>query len=216
MRILIVEDEVDLAASLESGLRGEGHQVETVHDGASALTELDSSRYDVVVLDRDLPLVHGDIVAKTLAASASPVRVLMLTAAGELADRVDGLRLGADDYLVKPFEYEELIARLEALGRRLLAMQPTLTRGALNLDTRTRQAAVDGVSIHLTRLEYRILHTLLSADGGVVGFGELLEAAWDDPLERSRGVVKTAIHGLRQKLGSSSITTVPGHGYRIE
>lgn len=216
MRILIVEDEAELAESLQAGLRGEGHRVEVVYDGASALSELAASRYDVVILDRDLPIVHGDVVATTLTSNGSPVRVLMLTAAGDTTDKVAGLRLGADDYLAKPFDYEELLARLDAISRRLTSAQPVIARGDLVLDTRARQARLAGQIIHLSPLEYRIVHALLSADGSVVGYGELLELAWDDPLDLSRGVVKTAIHGLRQKVGHDTITTVPGHGYRIE
>ncbi|KIP53600.1 response regulator transcription factor [Leucobacter komagatae] len=215
MRILVVEDEVDLAASIEAGLRSEGHQVQTVFDGASALQELESSRFDVAILDRDLPIVHGDVVAKSIASTGSPVRVLMLTAASDLRSRVGGLRIGADDYLAKPFEYEELLARLEAIGRRLLSMQPQLCRGDLTLVTATRRLRIGTQEVRTTPLEYRILHALLSADGGVVGFGELLELAWDDGLERSRGVVKTAIHSLRQKIGPERIVTESGHGYRI-
>ena len=218
MRVLIVEDEDDLARTLADGLRDEGFTVDTAADGAAALVHLGRHDADVVVLDRDLPVLHGDAVCRALVAAEHPARILMLTAAGTLSDRVTGLDLGADDYLAKPFAYLELVARIRALGRRggTAAAGRVLERQGVRLDTDRRIAERDGRPLRLTPKEMAVLQALLEADGGVRTPTDLLDAVWEDPFDTSRGVVKVVVFSLRRKLGDPPvISTEAGHGYRI-
>ncbi len=217
MRILIVEDEVDLADSLAEGLRNEGYLVDVVHDGAAALVKAGQVDVDIMILDRDLPALHGDVVCRTLRDQQHPMRILMLTAAGTLDDRVAGLDLGADDYLAKPFAYVELLARLRALARRATeGSQIVLTAGDVRLDTLRRVAERDGTPLSLTPKELGVLEALLYADGGHVTADDLLADVWESGADRTRSVVKLTIHTLRRKLGSPDlIHTSPGLGYRI-
>jgi len=220
MRLLIVEDERDLAEMLAQGLRNEGHVVEVAHDGAAALAWTRDHEADVVLLDRDLPVVHGDTVCRTLLAEGYPARILMLTAAGSLGDLVGGFELGADDYLAKPFAYLELLARIDALGRR---RAPTasraaslLERGGIRLDLRRQVAEIEGRPLALAPKELGVLRELLAADGAFRTPTALLDAVWEDAFARSTDVVKVVIHALRGKLGDRQlIETVPGYGYRI-
>lgn len=217
MRVLVVEDEADLAATLTQGLRGEGWKADAVGDGAAALSFLAAHDVDVVVLDRDLPVLHGDAVCRALTAADHPARILMLTASGSLSDRVTGLDLGADDYLAKPFAYVELLARIRALSRRGGAGPGRiLERGGIRVDTDRRIAERDGRPLPLTPKEFAVLEVLLAADGGVVSPTELLDEVWEEPDERTRGVVKVVVFSLRRKLGNPQvISTQAGFGYRI-
>jgi DNA-binding response OmpR family regulator len=218
MRLLIVEDDRPLAETLASGLRHEGYVVDVAHDGAQALAWLRDNDADVVILDRDLPVVHGDTVCRALVDDGNPARILMLTAASSLDSLVDGFDLGADDYLTKPFAYLELRARIEALGRRERAAggSSVLERGDVRLDLRRQAAEHRGLPLHLTPKELGVLRELLAADGAFRTATNLLDAVWDDPFDRSTDVVKVVIHGLRRKLGRDEvIETVAGFGYRI-
>ena len=217
MRVLLVEDEPELADVLADGLRREGYAVEVARDGAAALSSLAAADVDLMILDRDLPVLTGDAVCRMLRDQGHPVRILMLTAAGTLDDRVAGLDLGADDYLPKPFAYVELLARLRALGRRAPAGSGTVREAAgVRVDTVRRIAERDGRPLALTRKEYGVLEALLAADGGWVDADELRDEVWDDGGLRSRGVVKAAVHTLRRKLGAPDpIESAPGLGYRI-
>jgi DNA-binding response OmpR family regulator len=191
--------------------------VDVVHDGSAALERTGVVDYDVVVLDRDIPGVPGDDVCRTLVARAVPTRVLMLTASGTTADRVEGLNLGADDYLPKPFAYAELIARIRALGRRCQpAVPPTLVHGDLSLDSATRTATRAGTRLGLSPKEFAVLEHLLAGRGRVVSAEELLERVWDEAADPFTTTVKATINRLRAKLGSPPlIETVPRGGYRI-
>ncbi len=217
MRVLLVEDEPELADVLADGLRREGYAVEVARDGAAALSSLAAADVDLMILDRDLPVLSGDAVCRALRDQGHPVRILMLTAAGTLDDRVAGLDLGADDYLPKPFAYVELLARLRALGRRAPAGSGTGREAAgVRVDTVRRIAERDGRPLALTRKEYGVLEALLAADGGWVDADELRDEVWDDGGLRGRGVVKAAVHTLRRKLGAPDpIESAPGLGYRI-
>ncbi|MFT4215189.1 MAG: response regulator transcription factor [Microbacterium sp.] len=217
MRLLLVEDEHVLADGLADGLRREGYTVEVAYDGRAALSRAAAADVDVMILDRDLPQLTGDAVCRTLREQGHPVRILMLTAAGTLDDRVAGLDLGADDYLPKPFAYVELLARLRALGRRAPGGSGTILEAAgVRVDTVRRAAERDGRPLRLTPKEYGVLEVLLTARGGWITAGELLDEVWATPDERGSGVVKAAIHTLRRKLGHPDpIDTAPGHGYRI-
>ena len=217
MRVLVTEDDEILAAAVAAGLRREGMAVDIALDGASALEHLAVSRYDVVVLDRDLPGVHGDDVCRTLTAGRSPSRVLMLTAARSVQDRVEGLDLGADDYLPKPFDFAELVARIRALGRRAAAPSPaSLEHGDLSLDPARRVAVRAGRRLPLTPKELAVLEYLLAADGRPVPAEELLERVWDEAADPFTSTVKTTIGRLRAKLGDPPvIQTVRESGYRI-
>jgi len=218
MRLLLVEDEADLADTLADGLRREGYLVDVARDGASALTAAASTDVDVIVLDRDLPVLSGDAVCRTLVAQEYPARILMLTAAGTLNDRVEGLDLGADDYLAKPFAYLELLARLRALGRRGGSTRATavLEFAGVRLDVVRRVVERDGTPIRLTLKEFGVLETLLAAEGGYVSSDDLLDEVWDEPQEGTRGGVKIVVHTLRRKLGSPEvIQSAAGHGYRV-
>ena len=217
MRVLVVEDERVLADAIATGLRGEAMAVDVVSDGDAALDRLGVHDYDVVVLDRDLPVVSGDDVCRSLVGTGGAVRVLMLTAAGTLADRVEGLDLGADDYLAKPFAFAELVARVRALGRRArLPAPPVLERAGVRLDAARREASRDGRRLPLRPKEFLVLAELLRADGAVVSAEQLLEKAWDENVDPFTHVVRVTIMTLRRKLGEPQpIETVAGVGYRI-
>jgi DNA-binding response OmpR family regulator len=217
MRILVVEDEPLLADAVAGWLRGEAHAVDIAPDGEQALQLLGVHDYDVLVLDRDIPVVHGDEVCRTVAASDSEVRVLMLTASAGIHDRVAGLALGADDYLPKPFAFLELAARVTALGRRARpAVPPVLTRAGIRLDPHRREVYRDGRYILLSRKEFAVLAELLRADGAVVSAEHLLEKAWDEHADPFTNAVRVTILRLRRKLGEPPVVlTDTGVGYRI-
>ena len=217
MRVLVVEDEPKLAEAIGEWLRGDSHAVDIVGDGASALDRFGVNAYDVVVLDRDIPVVHGDEVCREIVASESLARVLMLTAAAEILDRVDGLGLGADDYLTKPFAFPELAARVQALGRRSRpAAPPILRRGQVTLDPARREVFRGARYVPLSKKEFAVLTELLLADGATVSAEQLLEKAWDENADPFTGAVRLTIHKLRRKLGEPSLVdTVAGVGYRI-
>ncbi|HEY0453335.1 response regulator transcription factor [Actinophytocola sp.] len=217
MRILVVEDEPLLANAVAEGLRADAHAVDVVHDGGAALERLWLHDYDVVVLDRDLPVVHGDDVCRAVASREGDVRVLMLTAAAEIDDRVAGLALGADDYLPKPFAFRELAARVVALGRRSRpAAPPVLERAGVRLDPHRREVYRDGRYVPLSRKEFAVLAELLRADGAAVSAEQLLEKAWDEYADPFTHTVRMAILKLRRKLGEPAVVlTDPGVGYRI-
>jgi DNA-binding response OmpR family regulator len=217
MRVLVVEDEVVLAAAIARGLRREGLAVDVSHDGGDALVKLEVNRYDVVVLDRDLPGVHGDEVCRALVGRHSPARILMLTALGAVDDRIDGLSLGADDYLGKPFAFGELVARIRALARRSHDPLPPVLEGqGIRLDPGRREATRDGHFLHLTRKEFGVLEALLAADGAVVSAEELLERVWDEHTDPFTNTVRVTVMNLRRKLGRPvPIETVVGVGYRL-
>jgi DNA-binding response OmpR family regulator len=217
MRILVVEDHRRLATALAEGLRREGMAVDLAFDGRDALTHAAVNRYDVVVLDRDLPVVHGDQVCRRLAEGESESRVLMLTAASTVRDRVDGLDLGADDYLPKPFDFSELVARIRALARRSApAATAPLSQGDLVVDPARRTATRGERRLALSPREFAVLEYLLAADGRVVSAEELLERVWDEAANPFTTTVKTTIGRLRAKLGEPPlITTVREAGYRI-
>ncbi|MBP2325623.1 DNA-binding response OmpR family regulator [Kibdelosporangium banguiense] len=217
MRVLVVEDHVRLAQSVARVLRREGMAVDVVFDGAVALERTVEVDYDVVVLDRDLPGVPGDEVCRRLMREPLRTRVLMLTAAGTVADRVEGLSLGADDYLPKPFAYPELVARIRALGRRAQpAVPPVLVRGDLALDPAQRIATRDGKRLALNPKELGVLECLLAAQGRVVSAEELLERVWDEAADPFTTTVKATMNRLRSKIGEPPvIETVPRAGYRI-
>jgi DNA-binding response OmpR family regulator len=217
MRVLVVEDFEVLATAIGSGLRREGMAVDVVLDGNDALEHLALTRYDVVVLDRDLPGVHGDEVCRQIVAAGSQSRVLMLTAASTVRERVDGLGLGADDYLPKPFDFAELVARVRALGRRSApALPPTLETSDVTLDPSRRVAFRAGQRLDLSPKEFAVLECLLGAGGRVVSAEELLERAWDEAADPFTTAVKTTIRRLRAKLGGPPVIhTVREGGYRI-
>jgi DNA-binding response OmpR family regulator len=217
MRVLVVEDQRRLAEAVAEGLRREGMAVDVSYDGADALSHVSVNPYDVVVLDRDLPAVHGDQVCRALVDQQAEARVLMLTAASTIADRVEGLELGADDYLPKPFEFAELVARVRALGRRPgAAVPPKLQRGDLALDSARRVAFRGDRRLMLSPKEFALLEYLMAADGRVVSAEELLARVWDEAADPFTSTVKTTIGRLRAKLGEPSvIETVREAGYRI-
>lgn len=217
MRVLLVEDERTLAGTLERGLRREGIAVDMAFDGADALEKATVNQYDVVVLDRDLPMVHGDEVCRTLVAEGSPARILMLTASGEIEARVEGLSLGADDYLPKPFAFAELVARIRALQRRASSPpRPVLVHGNIELDRGRRTAVRGGRDLGLTRKELGVLEVLLEERGRVVSAEELLERVWDEHADPFTNAVRVTIMHLRRKLGDPPvIETVFGEGYRV-
>ena len=217
MRVLVVEDFEVLARSIGTGLRREGMAVDVALDGDDALEHLAVTRYDVVVLDRDLPGTHGDEVCRRLVAGGSGSRVLMLTAASTVSERVDGLGLGADDYLPKPFDFAELVARVRALGRRsVAALPPTLEAADLTLDPSRLVAFRGGRRLELSRKEFAVLECLLAVPGRVVSAEELLERAWDEAADPFTTAVKTTIRRLRAKLGDPPVIhTVREGGYRI-
>jgi DNA-binding response OmpR family regulator len=217
MRVLVVEDHAKLAMTVAAGLRQAGMAVDVVFDGTDALAHVAATPYDVVVLDRDIPGVHGDQVCKTIAGERPACRVLMLTAAGGVGDRVEGLDIGADDYLPKPFEFTELVARIRALVRRPgAALPPTLAHGDLLLDPSHRKATRAGRHLTLSPKEFAVLELLLSTPGVVVPAEEILERVWDEAADPFSQAVKTTISRLRSKLGDPPvIETVAKSGYRI-
>jgi DNA-binding response OmpR family regulator len=216
MRVLVVEDQKTLANRIAEGLRDQGMAVDVAYDGAAAVEVTAVNRYDVVVLDRDLPRVHGDAVCASLVAGPSPARILMLTAAAAVEDRVDGLNLGADDYLPKPFVFTELVARVRALSRRAPSTPPVVTRGDLTMDRARRRVSRDGRPVPLTRKEFGVLEAVLGADGAVVSAEELLENVWDEHADPFSNTVSVTMARLRRKLGDPPlIETVIGSGYRL-
>lgn len=217
MRVLIAEDERMLAESIAEGLRAAALAVDIAYDGGAALERLGVNDYDVLILDRDLPVVHGDEVCRRLAVSGTLVRVLMLTAATDVRSRVSGLMMGADDYLTKPFAFEELLARIHALGRRSRpADPPKLERMGVLLDQAHRQVFRDGRYVPLARKEFGVLAELLRANGAVVSAENLLEKVWDEHTDPFTNTVRVTVMKLRRKLGDPPIIeTVPGVGYRI-
>ncbi len=217
MRVLVVEDERNLADAIARGLRREGIAVDVAYDGADGHEMAFVTRYDVVVLDRDLPGVHGDEICADLVASGALTRVLMLTASGSVAERVEGLQLGADDYLPKPFDFTELLARVRALGRRATpAAPPVLSAGDLVLDQGRRAVTRGGKLLDLTRKEFGLLEELLKARGAVVSSEELLERVWDANADPFTTTVRVTMMTLRKKLGDPPlIETVVGAGYRV-
>jgi two-component system, OmpR family, response regulator VanR len=217
MRILVAEDEPRIAAAVARGLRREGMAVDVAPDGAAALYKARINPYDVIVLDRDLPEVHGDDVCRTLTAEQPRTKVLMLTAARTTDELVQGLSLGADDYLTKPFRFAELVARLRALGRRTgEARPPVLEAGDVVLDPAKRTATRAGLDLDLTLKEFAVLQALLEAQGAVVTPEELLERAWDEQLDPLSNTVRMTVMTLRRKLGDPPIIqTVRGSGYRV-
>jgi len=216
VRVLVVEDHVALANRIGEGLRDAGFAVDVVYDGATALESTTSTDYDVVVLDRDLPAVHGDRVCRRLVHDVSLSRILMLTAAADVEDRVDGLELGADDYLGKPFAFPELVARLRALGRRGPGSPAVVQRGDLVVDRARHRASRAGVPLTLTRKEFGVLECLVGADGAAVSAEELLEHVWDAYADPFSNTVAVTVGRLRRKLGDPPlIETVVGVGYRL-
>jgi len=217
MRVLVVEDHEGLADAVASGLRREGMAVDVALDGTTALERTAVTNYDVIVLDRDLPDVHGDEVCRTLVANRAPSRILMLTASGTIANRVEGLGIGADDYLPKPCDFAELVARIRALARRAMApLPPTFEHVDLTLDPARRVAIRAGRRLDLTAKEFGVLEYLLAAQGRIVSTEELLEHVWDQNTDPFTNAVKVAVSRLRAKLGDPPlIHTVREGGYRI-
>lgn len=217
MRVLVAEDEYVLADLVAEGLRRHAMAVDVAYDGLNAHERLAINDYDVLVLDRDLPGLHGDEICRELAASGARTRILMLTAARTTPDLVEGLRLGADDYLSKPFEYDELVARVRALGRRSQsALPPILEHGGITLDTARHQAERHGNYLSLSRKEFAVLEVLMRARGASVSAEELLELAWDENADPFSNAVRVTVCRLRAKLGPPRvIETLPGVGYRI-
>ncbi len=217
MRVLIVEDEPYLAAAIRDGLRLEAISADIAGDGETALELLDLTEYDLAVLDRDLPGVSGDEVARRIVASGRGTPILMLTAADRLDDKASGFELGADDYLTKPFELRELVLRLRALDRRRSPVRPPVRELAgLRLDPFRREVFRDGRFVALTRKQFAVLEVLMAAEGGVIGAEELLERAWDENADPFTNAVRITVSSLRKRLGEPAIVeTVAGVGYRI-
>jgi DNA-binding response OmpR family regulator len=217
LRVLVVEDETLLADGIAEWLRREAFAVDVAYDGDAALERLGVNDYDVVVLDRDLPVVHGDDVCRAIVESGVPTRVLMLTAAAAVRDRVAGLALGADDYLSKPFAFVELSARVHALVRRARpAAPPVLRRAGIALDPARREVSRDGRPVALANREFAVLAELMRAEGAAVSAEQLLERAWDENIDPFTNVVRVTVMKLRRKLGEPQVVeTVPGVGYRI-
>jgi DNA-binding response OmpR family regulator len=216
VRVLVVEDHRTFADRIGEGLTDAGMAVDVVYDGQAALDACASTDYDVVLLDRDLPLVHGDSVCRALAVEGASVRVLMLTAATRVFDRVSGLELGADDYLTKPFAFEELVARIRALGRRAPSAPVEVRRGDIVVDRARFRATRAGQPLQLNRKEFSILEMLAAADGAVVSAETLLEHVWDANADPFSNVVAVTVARLRRKLGDPQvIETVVGVGYRM-
>jgi DNA-binding response OmpR family regulator len=217
MRILVVEDEPVLADAVAEWLRREAFAVDTAYDGEAALEKIEVNRYDVVVLDRDLPRVHGDQICRAILEGGAPSRILMLTAASAVRARVEGLALGADDYLTKPFAMAELSARVHALARRSATpVQPVLERAGIRLDPQRRMVTRNGAPVALANREFAVLTELLRADGAIVSAETLLEKAWDENIDPFTNTVRVAVVKLRLNLGDPPvIETIPGAGYRI-
>ncbi len=217
MRVLVVEDEQTLARYIAEGLRERAMSVDVAHDGNVALDKLTAEDYDIVVLDRDLPGTHGDDVCRWLIADSGGPRVLMLTAMAEVGERVTGLRLGADDYLGKPFDFEELVARLDSLARRSQpALPPVLQHGDIALDSGMRRVSRAARPVVLSNKEFGVLAVLMAAQGAVVSAEELLRTVWDENADPFTNAVRITMHRLRVKLGEPpAIETLPGVGYRL-
>jgi DNA-binding response OmpR family regulator len=217
MRVLVIEDDAELAEAIGVGLRREQMAVDIALDGPAGLDRALVTGFDVIVLDRDLPGLHGDDVCAGLVAAGGRSRVLMLTAAATIEDRVDGLTLGADDYLPKPFAFAELVARIRALLRRAQpALPPVLRHGDLVLDPARRAVSRGGTELDLGPKEFGVLELLLAAQGRVVSAEELLERAWDEMADPFTTAVKVTISRLRRKLGDPPvIETIAQAGYRI-
>jgi two-component system response regulator VanR len=218
MRVLVVEDEPYMAEAIRDGLRLEAIAADIAPDGDSALELLSLNAYDIAVLDRDIPGPTGDEIAKGIVASDSGMPILMLTAADRLDDKASGFELGADDYLTKPFELQELVLRLRALDRRRAHNRPPVREIAgLRVDPFRREVYRDGRHVALTRKQFAVLEVLVAAEGGVVSAESLLERAWDENADPFTNAVRITVSGLRKRLGQPSIiATVPGAGYRIE
>jgi two-component system response regulator VanR len=217
MRVLIVEDEPDLADAIRAGLRLQAIAADIAADGEAALELLELNTYDIAVLDRDVPAPSGDEVARRIVASGSGLPILMLTAADRLDDKTAGFELGADDYLTKPFAFQELVLRLRALDRRRAHHRPPVRELAgLRLDPFRREVFRDGRYVALTRKQFAVLEVLVGAEGGVVSGEELLERAWDEHADPFTNAVRITVSALRKRLGEPEIiATVAGRGYRI-
>ncbi|MDQ1509478.1 MAG: hypothetical protein QOG50_1322 [Actinomycetota bacterium] len=217
MRVLLAEDDVALAAVIARGLRRSALAVDVTHDGEAALDKARLVSYDVVVLDRELPGVHGDVVCRALHDNGSGPRILMLTASGSVEDRVEGLSLGADDYLPKPFAMAELVARVRALARRTRPAHPAILKWhEIWLDPARHTAGRGDADVRLTNREFAVLEELITSDGALVSAEELMERVWDDKLDPFSNIVRVTILTLRRKLGDPAvIETVPGAGYRL-
>jgi DNA-binding response OmpR family regulator len=217
MRVLVIEDHVELAETIAAGLRREGMAVDLAHDGVAGLANARVYEYDVIVLDRDLPKLHGDDVCAAIVHDEIRARVVMLTASGGIEDRVQGLNLGADDYLPKPFAFSELVARIRALSRRAQpALPPVLQCADLELDPGQRVARRGGDRLDLSAKEFAVLELLMGAQGSVLSAEDLLARAWDEAADPFSNVVKVTVSRLRRKLGEPPlIETVPGGGYKI-
>jgi len=217
MRVLVVEDEMQLAEAVARGLRREGMAVDVAFDGDDGYRKAAMTRYDVIVLDRDLPGISGDDICRRLSDEGLLTRVMMLTASGTVEDKVSGLALGADDYLAKPFDFPELVARMRALARRATpATPPVLAAGDVVLDPARRTVRRSEELVELTRKEFGVLEVLLGAGGAVVSSEELLERVWDEHADPFTTTVRVTVMTLRKKLGEPGIIeTVVGSGYRV-
>ncbi len=216
VRVLVVEDQKVLADRIAEGLRDAGMAVDVAYDGEAAMEITAFTGYDVIVLDRDLPRVHGDAVCASLVAGPAEARILMLTAAAAVEDRVDGLNLGADDYLGKPFAFAELVARVRSLARRRPSAPPVVYHGDLVIDRVRRRVSRGGQPVPLTKKEFGVLEELSAAGGGVVSAEDLLERVWDDHADPFSNTVSVTVSRLRRKLGHPPpIETVTGCGYRL-
>jgi DNA-binding response OmpR family regulator len=216
VRVLVVEDQVDLAEDIVDGLRDQGIGADVAYDGAAGIEKALMNHYDVVVLDRDLPKVHGDAVCAALVGASTHARILMLTAAGAVSERVEGLNLGADDYLSKPFAFAELVARILALSRREPTAPPVTVRGDLVFDRARRRVSRAGAPISLNRKEMGVLEILLVADGAVVSSEDLYERVWDEQADPFSRTLTVTVARLGRKLGAPDlIETVIGSGYRL-
>jgi DNA-binding response OmpR family regulator len=216
VRVLIAEDELRLADAIARGLRRQGIAVDLAPDGEQALSKSRTVRYDVLVLDRDLPVMHGDDVCRAVREERPETGILMLTAATALEDVIDGLGIGADDYLPKPFRFAELVARIHALARRAPSRPPVLAHGELTLDPARRRITRGGREIELARKEFAVLEALMAADGATVSAEQLLERVWDENTDPFTNVVRMTIMTLRRKLGEPPVVqTVIGVGYRM-
>ena len=218
MRVLVAEDELRLADAIARGLRRQGMAVDLAPDGHQALAKARVVRYDVLVLDRQLPVLHGDDVCRSVRAERPETGILMLTAAGDLEDVIEGLALGADDYLAKPFRFAELVARIQALARRALPSRPPVLRhGDLELDPASRRLTRSGREVELARKEFGVLEALMAAQGATVSAEQLLERVWDEHTDPFTNVVRMTIMTLRRKLGDPPVVeTVIGVGYRMD
>ncbi|HEY2658000.1 MAG TPA: response regulator transcription factor [Solirubrobacteraceae bacterium] len=216
MRVLVAEDHAELAEDIADGLRDRGIAADVALDGAAAIQKGTVNPYDVIVLDRDLPAVHGDAVCLSLRSLGNEARILMLTASTTIADRVEGLNLGADDYLTKPFAFDELVARVHALARRAPAAAPIVVRGGITLDRARRRATRDGRELFLNRKELGVLEALMVADGSIVSAEDLLITVWDENADPFTRTVTVTVARLRRKLGEPDpIETLIGCGYRM-